>query len=76
MNTCLYYLLCIASLIHTLYIHFNNSSLHILSLDVCLDPILKKAKQHLMAADLSHLLSVHKIKHKCEKTVVTGNGNA
>ena len=33
MNTCLYYLLCIASLIHTLYIHFNNSSLHILSLD-------------------------------------------
>ena len=29
----------------------------------------KEAKQLLMAADLSHLLSVDKIKHKYEKTV-------
>ena len=35
---------------------------------LCLDPILKEAKQLLMAAEQSHLLSVDKIKHKYEKT--------
>ena len=35
----------------------------------CLVPILKETKQPLMAADLPHLLSVDKIKHKYEKTV-------
>ena len=30
----------------------------------CLIPIIKEAKQLLMGADLSHLLSVDKIKHK------------